>query len=381
MIDIEDNRLNRILRILLIAFGIVLLLFASYFIAIKVKSSKYSKYDNSTLYNWLDETWQDKRASNVMRFSYGFREKYDDEIILDSIDQYCRDRQLNNLRYCYEVKSISSEAYKGDACYVVKVYFEYNDVDDYLSLKKYDSISEALIPLLDVLNKGKDELFFMVRSSWTDDDINLLANELSLNDVHRSTEWSGWNHWMTTVEDSGYKIAYIKRVIPSNSQCSQEECDTTLDNTLENIAANIRSKGYISSDEMYMAAANAIIESASYSEDIRINSLNESLSEIDRIKRSAYGAVVLNETVCAGYAYAYKALCDKLDLDCWVVSGYLVDEAHAWNVIRDGRSIDCCMCDVNNNEDFLFMDSGELLTYEYSVPPNYTLPYGWTQLN
>ena len=59
--------------------------------------------------------------------------------------------------------------------------------------------------------------------------------------------------------------------------------------------------------------------------------------------QSAYEALVQNQSVCAGYAEAYKLLCDLKDIPCDIVYGKAFNgsatEAHAWNVARldDGQ--------------------------------------------
>ncbi len=46
----------------------------------------------------------------------------------------------------------------------------------------------------------------------------------------------------------------------------------------------------------------------------------------------AYGALMEGKAVCQGYAYAFKLLCDKAQIPCWIVTGYY-GEPHAWNYV------------------------------------------------
>lgn len=46
----------------------------------------------------------------------------------------------------------------------------------------------------------------------------------------------------------------------------------------------------------------------------------------------AYGALMEGKAVCQGYAYAFKLLCDKAQIPCWIVTGYY-KEPHAWNYV------------------------------------------------
>jgi len=53
---------------------------------------------------------------------------------------------------------------------------------------------------------------------------------------------------------------------------------------------------------------------------------------------SAYGALVLKDCVCQGYAEAFKRLMDKAGVKCEVVSGQVrgSSEYHAWNIVALG---------------------------------------------
>ncbi len=51
---------------------------------------------------------------------------------------------------------------------------------------------------------------------------------------------------------------------------------------------------------------------------------------------SAYGALVNRLAVCQGYALAYKLLCNKVGIECFMVTSDKMN--HAWNLIRLGES-------------------------------------------
>lgn len=50
------------------------------------------------------------------------------------------------------------------------------------------------------------------------------------------------------------------------------------------------------------------------------------------------GALLKHKCVCEGFAKAFKFLCDKIDLECWVVSGKgsssIGAGPHAWNIVK-----------------------------------------------
>ncbi len=84
----------------------------------------------------------------------------------------------------------------------------------------------------------------------------------------------------------------------------------------------------------------------------------------------AYGALMEGEAVCQGYAYAFKMLCDKAKIPCWIVTGYY-KEPHAWNyVLLDGKyyQVDITWDDAENrsshSEYFL---AGEKYSKDYTI--------------
>ena len=52
-----------------------------------------------------------------------------------------------------------------------------------------------------------------------------------------------------------------------------------------------------------------------------------------KLAATAYSVVLNNTGTSEGYAMAFKALCDKLLIDCQVISGKLDGEVHYWNIV------------------------------------------------
>ena len=56
------------------------------------------------------------------------------------------------------------------------------------------------------------------------------------------------------------------------------------------------------------------------------------------VDQSAYSAIVSRQTVCAGFARAFKYFMDQLGIPTYVVSGQLEGGEHSWNLVNlDGR--------------------------------------------
>lgn len=117
--------------------------------------------------------------------------------------------------------------------------------------------------------------------------------------------------------------------------------------------------------------------------------------------RNPYGALVLGEAVCEGYAKAYKAVLDEMGVPCVLVNGYLLSdegsyEPHLWTDVEiDGAwyMVDPTLCDslgleraflvpldeasVDHKEDSVIGASSFRFSYP-SLSPN---PYGQKSLD
>lgn len=93
-------------------------------------------------------------------------------------------------------------------------------------------------------------------------------------------------------------------------------------------------------------AAERVAEKAEYG-------FAENDSEKAPYVRSPYGALVLGEAVCEGYAKAYKSILDEMGVPCVLVNGYLLSdegsyEPHLWTDVEiDGAwyMVDPTLCD------------------------------------
>lgn len=65
---------------------------------------------------------------------------------------------------------------------------------------------------------------------------------------------------------------------------------------------------------------------------------------------TAYSALIDKRATGEGYAMAFKALCDELKFECYVVPGELNEKSYAWNIVYLSGAyyhIDVAMCIVN----------------------------------
>lgn len=78
------------------------------------------------------------------------------------------------------------------------------------------------------------------------------------------------------------------------------------------------------------------------------------------------GALLKHKCVCEGFAKAFKFLCDKIDLECWVVSGKgsssIGAGPHAWNIVK----INGYYHHVDVTWDNQYSDSSSMPNYGYT---------------
>lgn len=129
--------------------------------------------------------------------------------------------------------------------------------------------------------------------------------------------------------------------------------------------------------DLLNTAFRQVTGSASYDYALASLSGTGRMAESMHFDRTAYGALVSKNTVCTGYSRALKAICDRLEIPCWVIIGTKKGIEHSWNAVKlDGQTfyIDCTAAAVGEQEfnPFLF-DRTLALRYQYS-PASYSIP-------
>jgi len=123
-----------------------------------------------------------------------------------------------------------------------------------------------------------------------------------------------------------------------------------------------------------------ILLCASLSEVVVPESEVNSEEQTNIITNTAYGALVGGVSDSEGYAMAFKALCDLMDIECYVVAGQLAEQSHFWNIVNiDGSyyHVDPIMCDVNGIETAFLLSDSAMLGEEYKWnTENYVLCEG-----
>jgi len=132
--------------------------------------------------------------------------------------------------------------------------------------------------------------------------------------------------------------------------------------------------------EILLSLAENLIE-ASYFNLYAARSISSHGAQ--NLAATAYGALVSGRAAGEGFAMAFKALCDELRFECFVVLGQLDGMIHAWNIVSlygENYHIDVAMGDLDGIETaFLKTDEDMEERYvwekESTVRCNGTLTY------
>ncbi|MDE6302584.1 MAG: hypothetical protein K2M36_03230, partial [Clostridia bacterium] len=107
---------------------------------------------------------------------------------------------------------------------------------------------------------------------------------------------------------------------------------------------------------------------------------------------TSYGALVYNESVCEGYAKAFKAVMDRLEIPCVLVAGYVYNDGfqpHMWNYVQVEEmwyGVDVTNNDWSENKYLLcggdamlgdYIVDNVVSTSEYELPCPAIKPYSY----
>ena len=288
------------------------------------------------------------------------------------------DLSSNDPRFAYELENVEYTSWNYEEYVQADVHFIYSDnklaFDELPRGENKQDLLRAIQPLLDA---GETDFHFLLRNPVSSEDVIRLAAELAHNTAELPVECGTYTSYLRAAEgDSEYALVDITLNPNLDSEVLRQYTET-LDARLDEMTDELRASGY-EGRELYLAAARAVIDSTEYDDDTRVAGYRDDLSEDQKLIRTAYGALVTGKTVCSGYTLAFKALCDRLGLPCWVINGYVGDGYHAWNAIQlDGETLycDCTFADSLHDEGYLFMDEEKLEREEYYLTVTQLIPW------
>ncbi len=218
------------------------------------------------------------------------------------------------------------------------------------SAKKY-TFTEEMYPYRAMLSKEQQEVYDDVYAAAverrSDCAVGAMISQDALNDV------------MTAVYNDHPELFYLDTQYSYEYSGSGRVLKVTL-------KYNATAADYENSLKKFNDAADTIIKGASAlttaedKEKYVYNAIMDSVkyNASAPVNQSAYSALVNKESVCAGYSRAFQYIMQKLDIPCYLCTGYSKGGAHAWNIVKLG--------DAYYNADISWDDSlGESGGYTY----------------
>lgn len=121
-------------------------------------------------------------------------------------------------------------------------------------------------------------------------------------------------------------------------------------------------EGLTDSTEQMLALYNYLIRTTAYNYDVAVNQRDNAPKEA----WTAYGALVTGDTVCKGYAMAWKVLMDRIGIPCLVVCKG--NKSHLWNMVQlDGEWYHI---DVNRGNNIVPVLGGQCVYTDFLVTDN-----------
>lgn len=157
---------------------------------------------------------------------------------------------------------------------------------------------------------------------------------------------------------------------PASVSFSMEEIEAAqlqVGAALDRITEEISAEAGAEVADLYRAIFQYLCDHVEYDYELSEAIANGDFENPLRKNRGSYGALVEGRTVCSGYAAAYKAICDRLGLDCWVAAS----EDHAWNLILvDGKTY--CVDATSGDQESWIADQFFMIE-----PAEYEAQYGY----
>ena len=100
---------------------------------------------------------------------------------------------------------------------------------------------------------------------------------------------------------------------------------------------------------------------------------NVTYDKSDLYSNTVYGALVRKTALCEGYSKAFKLLCNKVGIQCDLVSGVAEGENHMWNLVNIDGAFSYVDVTWNDGEDYItysyFNITDQQLSHDHTSAP------------
>ncbi len=238
---------------------------------------------------------------------------------------------------------------------------------------------EAVELFLDAFGEDQTKLYIAASDNHWDEETLLGVAVSVFDNLDRCIEAS--YYYTQVYPEAGDDTVLYLEVEFDMSRSDRQRYDAQMDDALTVWADDIAALGITQPEELYRAIHDYLIRRVEYDYALADASLSyDDMTDAQRLGRTAYGAVIEGKTVCSGYAHAYKELCERLGLDCWVVSGDC-GGPHAWNLVRLEDTVYLVDCTNDDGEgdtvyhDFFLLPERSWSRNGYVMEPHFVLPW------
>lgn len=244
---------------------------------------------------------------------------------------------------------------------------------------RVESPYAAACYLIDQMLTGDETATLYVRD-MDKEKLQLLWDTARINDGEDMVEESATGRAVYWDNADGSYICEIRSQYSGTAE-TREAYRMQLMTALDELEAEIRDAAPKTDEETYTLIAQTIAAHAAYDDALSAASIEETLTPQMRYTRTAYGALVEKNSVCTGYAAAFKALCDRFELPCWVMLGSFDDVGHAWNIVLlngEVRYVDVTFLDTGRGSKHLLFTQQDYEKRAYVMDPGYVTPDWYT---
>lgn len=331
------------------------------------------------------------------------REVYSEEVIEKFISEIIDTRK--NKKIIFDNPGMTEEDFKNSwngfiekdpkvNYYLKDCTYNYYVKDDEIYIETTFNFEDDRIPFSDiyVVNNDKDTIKYIIDTVETGSEpltVYVKDNIIPFDNLQTLFETAPWNDCedviLTSIDrsyltygdvDSGEYILEV--IVEDVSNDNAVKCKEEVSKSLDDIVAKLNIDGK-SDKEKYREIYKAVCTNVAYDDEMANVIVNEDFESELNLYRQTYGALVREKTVCTGYATAFKAICDRVNLPCWVVFGTADGEEHAWNsVILDGevKYIDATWGDQDYGieYEYFLMSKGSAEVNSRTIDDDYYMP-------
>jgi hypothetical protein len=281
------------------------------------------------------------------------------------VDLACTQIMQDDPIAAYAVSKMTGNATKIVSYYEVELHISYKNVTKeqldsiipvattrYLKSDLQDTLS-AYMPSMTILTKNiiltSDDALAYVEQIYYENPMDIVMLPVTTVDFYPD---HGIDHII--------KFTFGYRYEPSTLKVMEKN----LKNTVQNIAESV--SGGNNDGAILLSVCQHLMATVEYDSSTAANGYSN-----QNVSATAYGALVTGSAVGEGYAMAYKAICDELGIESYVVLGKHNGKPHAWNIVAiEGHyyHIDVSMCDLNGiSTAFLLDDAAMIKNYTWDT--------------